>query len=120
MPHSKTFPAQSRNENGEGSIVYWLQQDADRNSNYWLAERAGYEDGRWPDGPQWGEPSVSGTWLWGRGFTARKHHQKGYLQGQADRKKIDEALKIADEDELLAALSARKTDPYGRESGAAD
>jgi hypothetical protein len=26
-------------------------------SNYWLAARAGYEDGRWPDGPQWGAKS---------------------------------------------------------------
>jgi hypothetical protein len=51
VPHSKALPITE----GKDTILYVMQRSGHR-GNYWMAGFAGYEDGRWPDGPQWGPP----------------------------------------------------------------
>jgi hypothetical protein len=69
MPHSKTLPLSDQ----RGSILWELHYGGFRH-NSWLAARAGYEDGRYPHGPQWGTPA-------GRSSKVGREYRKGHRKG---------------------------------------
>ena len=73
VPHSKTLPP----SDDPSSVLAALQRGLHR-SNLRLSKRAGYEDGRWPDGPQWGEPGTLYS-------TILLHYRHGRRQGSRDR-----------------------------------
>jgi hypothetical protein len=71
VPHGKTLPPEERQD----SILYALQHHGGL-TNYWLAGRAGYEDGVFPDGPQWGPPGPAASWKAKRVY--RRSYRKGF------------------------------------------